>query len=192
MTFDPSTTTVYLMTTTLSDARPRARIRVVTQEWWKDFGFNVTMLGNWNFHVEPRPFRRVIRDYCFNNSPTELFVLVDDDMLPFSQNTVKRGFEMLEKYPEYAILSAMPRPHKIREQGVAGYHVADDVFEATSVGGLRFCRRIEGLQAPKFDGDGYDFQFGEYLRSLGRKVGYARECEAFHLGTNGTTVWKGQ
>lgn len=133
------------------------------------------------------------RQAAFTEEGSDIFILTDDDMLPFTAEQVKSGIEEIEKRTDFAILSAWPDPHTMVPIELPGRQAVDDsdVMETYSCGGMRFCRKIPGLAAPESYVKGYDGVFCRHLWSEhGMRVGYLKNTRAFHLGTHCTTLWK--
>lgn len=136
-----------------------------------------------NFQVA----RRINADHLAEGS---VYVMTDDDMMPMSADIISRGLELMEKYPEFSMLSAMPASATIHPWA-EGY-LCDDVMEHVSVGGLRFCRKGILHKWPEFTGPGYDREHCEAIREAGYRVGYMRDVKANHLGEGKmfSTVWQ--
>jgi hypothetical protein len=133
------------------------------------------------------------RQAVFTEEGSDIFILTDDDMLPFTAEQVKAGIEEIEKRTEFAILSAWPDPHTMISIGLPGREAVndDEVMETYSCGGMRFCRKVPGLVAPESYVKGYDGVFCRHLWSEhGMRVGYLKNTRAFHLGAHCTTLWK--
>jgi hypothetical protein len=130
---------------------------------------------------------------AFTEEGSDIFILTDDDMLPFTAEQVKSGIEEIEKRTDFAILSAWPEPHVMVPIELPGRQAVEDseVMETYSCGGMRFCRKIPGLVAPELYVKGYDGVFCRHLWSEhGMRVGYLKNTRAFHLGAHCTTLWK--
>lgn len=132
------------------------------------------------------------RKHAFDNAETELFILSDNDMLPYDADVIENGLSQLEEHEDFAILSAMPSPHDIH--CLRGYILTEDILEHYACGGFRFCRKLEKeLVMPECSGPGYDGIFCRYLKAEhGKSVGYLRRCKAFHLGAHCTTLWNNE
>lgn len=133
-------------------------------------------------------YRRIVADA----QGGEFYVLADDDCLPVGE-VVERGFEILQRHPEYAILSLWPENESIVEWTPEGYVTANDaeVMEHVSVGGVRFCRKMPftcwpGM--PEGEYRGYDAVQCEAIRKAGKRVGYFRDLKMVHLGKGSTTL----
>lgn len=132
------------------------------------------------------------RQHCFTCEGSEIFILSDSDMLPFTKEQVELGIQTIEDNPEFAILSAWPEPHWIDSIQLEGRQVVnnEDVQETYSCGGFRFCRKVPGLICPPDLVKGYDGRFCRHLwREHGMRVGYLKKVKAFHLGAHCSTLW---
>jgi hypothetical protein len=133
-----------------------------------------------------------IRQHCFTCPGSDIFILTDSDMLPFTKEQVELGIETITANPEFAILSAWPEPHWIDSIQLEGRQVinSDDIQETYSCGGMRFCRKVPGLVCPPDLVKGYDGRFCRHLwREHGMRVGYLKKVKAFHLGAHCSTLW---
>jgi len=134
------------------------------------------------------------RKEAFDTATTEVFILTDNDMLPYNSGHVKSGVNVLSERKDFAILSAWPSPHTIiplkELPGRIPYN-NDLVMEHYSCGGFRFCRKQDfPIEMPEIRVEGYD---GHFCRSLWEnyqlRVGYLKQAKAFHLGTHCTSLW---
>lgn len=133
------------------------------------------------------------RQFAFENSSSDLFVLSDNDIVPFNVQAVAVGLDQLERNEEFAILSAMPQPHTIKPMSrldgrdpIINHHI----LEHYACGGFRFCRKMNNLIMPSDRIPGYDGKFCRYLwESHNMRVGYLKQSNAFHLGTHCTSLW---
>jgi len=133
-----------------------------------------------------------VRQRVFTCEGSDIFILTDSDMLPFTKEQVELGIETLKENPEFAILSAWPEPHWIDSIQLEGRQVVnnEDVQETYSCGGFRFCRKVPGLICPPDLVKGYDGRFCRHLwREHGMRVGYLKKVKAFHLGAHCSTLW---
>lgn len=182
---------------TLKKSPTRSRVETVAAVWWcsatKDLPFRVNLT-----HIRPNEsvngyeFAINARQMVFTCPGSDLFILTDNDMLPFSADHVAKGVETIRNNPEFAILSAWPDPHDFRKIALQDREPieTDKILETYSCGGMRFCRKVPGLSAPGDQVKGYDGVFCRHLWSEhGMRVGYMKQSRAFHLGAHCTTLW---
>lgn len=181
---------------------PRGHARKLTLHWVEQvveqsmsqhgIRLNVRMIENGR-DEDGLDFAVRARKLAFEESNSDLFVLSDNDIVPFNAQAVSVGLDQLDQNDEFAILSAMPQPHTIKPMSkldgrtpIVNHHI----LEHYACGGLRFCRRVNGLQMPDDRIPGYDGKFCRYLWSgHGKRVGYLKQANAFHLGTHCTSLW---
>lgn len=186
----------------LSEAwQERGMIQKVAKRWLEHIAENCLANGlRLNLQtIENEPFEDGLdftvraRKHAFEMSSTGLFILSDNDMLPYTAESIQQGIEVLMTMPEFAILSAWPEPHSLKPIELPGRTAVNDEFvmEHYSCGGFRFCRKIDGeLNMPEDRIPGYDGKFCRYLWDQHRmKVGYLKKCRAMHLGTHCTSLW---
>jgi hypothetical protein len=157
-----------------------------------DFRLNFRTIFPHRYNPNPM-FAAKARQEAFTCEGSEIFILTDNDMLPFNAEHIKIGIEAITDSPDFAILSAWPEPHWIDSIELPGRTAInnDHVLEAYSVGGFRFCRKIPELIAPLDDRKGYDGVFCRHLWDAHQKrVGYLKHSKAFHLGAHCTELWK--
>tara|TARA_R110000851_G_scaffold251036_1_gene403526 strand:- start:313 stop:882 length:570 start_codon:yes stop_codon:yes gene_type:complete len=133
-----------------------------------------------------------MRQHVFTCPGSDIFILTDSDMLPFTKEQVDLGIKTITENPEFAILSAWPEPHWIDSIKLEGREVIKtaDINETYSCGGMRFCRKVPGLVCPPDLVKGYDGRFCRHLwREHGMRVGYMPKVKAFHLGAHCSTLW---
>ena len=141
--------------------------------------------------------RRVLAD---EKATTKIYICTDDDCLPDAEPFVQRAVEIMEKYPEYGILSLWPNnstlnpwtpePEEAAKICVGGtVHQNEEVMEHVSVGGIRFCRKGILKHWPRAHGKTYDSEHCAGLRAGGYRVGYFRSIYMNHLGRGYSTIW---
>lgn len=125
---------------------------------------------------------------AFTGDGTDVFILADNDMLPFTADDVEEGINLIESRDDFAILSAMPEPHAINPAQLM--ENSERVLEHYACGGFRFCRKVRHLSMPPDRVPGYDGIFCRKLKhTYGKKCGYLKQSRAFHLGTHCTSLW---
>lgn len=180
-----------------SDRPARKAIENVTATWWLSIEPSIGVKLNVR-HINPSressglQFPIDTRQIAFTCSGTEIFILTDNDMLPFTGEHVMNGLQAIEDNKSFAILSAWPDPAKFANIKLKGRDTLenDTLLETYSCGGMRFCRKIPSLKCPQVPIKGYDGVFCRHLwDEHAYRVGYLKESRAFHLGNNCTTLW---
>ena len=175
----------------------RRDIESVALHWWKSIIKDDPDYLNFRFiemneDEDPLDFAIRARQYAFTCSGSDVFILTDNDMLPFSMEDIKAGVDVITEYESFFQLSAMPKPHTIKLIRLDRYRQInnDHIMEHYSSGGLRFCHKVPELQAPLEKVKGYDGVFCRHLYDKhGMKCGYLKGSNAFHLGAHCSTLW---
>lgn len=158
---------------------------------WYEHGVNVRTLTPRRQKCQPREFQRERRRFADWATADEFYVVADDDCLVPAEPFIEMAVDILERHPEFAVLSLFPKPHKINPWQKSG---CDDleVMEHVDVGGVRFCRKGCLKEWPPMPEDGppaYDRIHAEALRAAGWRCGYYKELSMLHLGSGVSTVW---
>lgn len=174
----------------------RRKVEEVAAHWWSSIEQQLDIKFNLH-HMDRRgrtklEFAYDARQEAFTCPGTDIFILTDNDMLPFSGEHIKAGLDSIRENFQFAILSAWPEPHtfvpiELPQRVAINDH---ELMETYSAGGFRFCRKVPGLEAPQKLVTGYDGVFCRHLWSEhGKRVGYLKGSRAFHLGAHCTTLW---
>ena len=172
----------------------RDHIESVSNRWIRGMGFRPILITP-REKIDPLQFQIDARQQVFTSGGSEIFVLSDNDMLPFDEEHIQIGIQQITDNVEFAIISAWPDPHRIMCIDLPGRDAIENesLLESYAVGGLRFCRKVPGLKSPQVLKKGYDGVFCRHLWSEhGLRVGYSKVSRAFHLGANCTTLWTEQ
>lgn len=142
---------------------------------------------------DPRSFQRQRRIIADERATTPIYVCADDDCLPGYEEFVERAVEIMERHPQFGILSMWPVNCQINRWTPEGYgpFEDEDVMEHVSVGGIRFCRQAvvdwpDSAPAER----GYDRQHADVLRAAGYRVGYFKHIQMNHIGEGYSMVWR--
>ena len=149
--------------------------------------------------VDKDPFqltRRKVAEFDSQCLGASYYILADDDCLPITQEPiVPAGIALMEKYPEFAILSCWPHcedgPLLTCDNFWDGPRIVnDEIEEVNSAGGIRFCRTgcIKEWPEPTSPYQ-YDTQHCEALREAGYRVGYMKDIKFNHLGSGYSLSW---
>jgi hypothetical protein len=124
-----------------------------------------------------RSFNTSRRAQAEERSRSPIYVVADDDCMPLGLNFIRRGLEMMAKYPEYAILSPSGLGHKDSEE----------VVEMTTPGGINFIRK--GLLLIPDIAEYEDSAVGKQLRDKGLKCGRMTLLQMNHFGERLSVTW---
>lgn len=137
-------------------------------------------------------FQLVRRQNASVLAQTDPYLIADDDCIPIGKNWLENGAEILMDYPEFAALALLPINCNIMPWTPEDYtpFMDEEVMETVSCGSMYFMRRDVMKDWPE-GGKSYDKEQAEYLRSIGRRVGYLRNIKMFHVceGHGLSTVW---
>jgi len=120
------------------------------------------------------------------------YIVADDDCLPIGPYFIHQGMEMLDRYPDYGMLSPISYEDPIGLWKEKGHEQTKDLFEAGSIGGIRFCRKGILKEWPKQTRVGYDVEQGQAIRDAGYKNGYLKELRMIHIGSRNSSIWNRQ
>lgn len=134
---------------------------------------------------------------------TPIYIVADDDIEPSALRWpgltllkcqlywLEVGLEMMEKYPQFGILSPLLEKTTLFPATVDGSppFVNTDVQEEHNVGGIRFCRKGIITEWPEQLRRGYDQEHCAAYQQHGYKVGYMKHLWAIHPGKKSET-WK--
>jgi len=139
-------------------------------------------------HVQYGLTQRARRMEADQLSSFYYYIVADDDCIPIGKYFIHQGMEMLDRYPDFAMLSPISYedPIGLWQQGRVD---TKDLFEAGSIGGIRFCRQDALKGWPKQTRVGYDVEQGEALRRGGWKSGYLKELRMIHIGSRNSSIW---
>ena len=103
----------------------RSRIEHIAVDWWinieKDLGIEINLR-----HIKPEGKSRGlqyaidVRQTVFTCPGSDIFILADNDMLPFSAKQVEGGLMMMDEMKDFAILSAWPDPADFAKNALPG------------------------------------------------------------------------
>ena len=111
---------------------------------------------------------------------TETYILADEDTLPFGNDFVDRGADILERHPEYGILTATSICDGLFP---AGARIPDaEVVEAHSVGGVAFVRKGILTEFADCRPDQVDDVVCSEMNRKGYKTGVMPGVRFNHLG----------
>lgn len=168
----------------------RSLMMQLCQENWRlRSGFEIKLLFPENAKVVDFQLER--RKIADSDAKGSIYVVADDDCLPQAQPFVAEAIEIMERHPNFGMLSLWPDNEKINRWTPEDYapYEDEDIMEHVSVGGIRFCRKGIIKQWPSQSQNGYDGQHGEAMRLAGYRVGYLKHLTMTHLGKGRSTVW---
>jgi hypothetical protein len=174
--------------------------RLCRARWWAEPGVMLRLLERrFGDRSEFQLKRRIEAE---ERSKTHIYVLADDDCLLDGMNPiVLKACEIMDRHPQFAILSLWPVNSKLNnwrpsitelENNCVDGSVYEDeeVLEHVSVGGIRFMRKGAMKEWPpmKPGVPYYDSIQCQYLRNNGFRSGYFRDIRMNHLGRNYSSI----
>lgn len=143
-----------------------------------------------SIHVDAAQFQKQRRVYADEKASGEFYIVTDDDCLPPSMNWLTSALEVMERHPEFAILSLWPENATIQRWTPEDYKPFEDseVMEHVSVGGIRVCRKGILKTWPALEGKAYDMAQCQAIREAGYRCGYFKNIRMQHLGEGRTTL----
>lgn len=168
--------------------------------WRREEKVSYRHISPLSLDIPESSFQRERRVHADLHSMGSTFILADDDCLPLSLAFVERAVDILERHPEFAILSLWPSNCVINRWTSKKplsqiYTLAGDVYEDeevmehVSVGGIRFCRKGSLQEYPPMLNKGYDMEHCIALREAGYRVGLFKQIKMNHIGEGYSTVW---
>lgn len=128
---------------------------------------------------------------------TDLYVFIDDDIIPVTQATLFEAIDLMEKHPELSQLGLGWKPNMQDEYNSSWRRgvISDDIWEFDHCGGCMIIRKGTikdlGYKCDYKNGIGDDKVVARIARERGYKVGVAHKLWFHHLGVgNLSTVWK--
>jgi hypothetical protein len=148
-------------------------------------------------------FQRDRRIQAENRSTGPYYILADDDcMLETRFPYIERAVSIMDKHPDFAILSFFPinflvvpwTPADSEKKLLIGGRVFtdDDVMEHVNSGGIRLCRKGAMKKWPPMDAGSksYDMIHCCTLRADGWRSGYFKSLRMLHLGRHYSNIWR--
>lgn len=128
-----------------------------------------------------------------HEAQTDLYIFIDDDIIPSTVDTLKELVSIMKEHPEYSQLGLGWKPDMRSEEGSSWIrNKGDPIWEMDHCGGCMIIRKgtIKDLGIkPEFpSGYGDDRVMGETARRLGYKVGIVPHLWFHHLGVQSSTI----
>ncbi len=162
---------------------------LVAERWLAEPGCHVTTLTPLKIGCNAYDFQRQRRIWADEHSPSEIYIVADDDCLPNAPAPwASRGVEVLKRHPEFGQLASWVA-NSSHAPLTTPHFEDDEVMEHASVGQIRFQRKGLLEEWPEQIATTYDSQEAQGLREAGYKVGYIKGLEHLHLGQNYSGIW---
>ena len=134
-------------------------------------------------------FRIRRRQVCEELSRTPVYLVADDDVLPFDDEFALKGLEIMERNPSFGMV--MLRPKWVEVNDVAWGENPDIAERGSEVGGLYLIRKGLVTSWPEIvkPEDGWNNWERDKLSEQGLKVGMFRNLWYLHTGVGFSTLW---
>jgi len=163
--------------------------RLCYQRWKKEKGADIYSVYPGTIGSKPSEFEKKKRVFASMYQDHQYYVLADNTWFPYGEPFLERGMEILKEHPEFGMLSMLPFGAKLTPwTASSGRPFASFetrvVSQQETVGGIRFCRRVELTHEEWVEqtGPGYDTEHCEALREAGYRVGFFRDLRCTNLG----------
>lgn len=129
---------------------------------------------------------------CERLAKTELYILIDDDIIPNSSDTLHKLIALAEKNPQYSQIGLGWKANMQDEANSTWItSKSEDIWDFDHCGGCVCLRKGTikdlGYEAEYESGYGDDRVMGSIARVSGYKVGVAHKLWFHHLGIQDTT-----
>ena len=135
-------------------------------------------------------FQKERRVWAEKYSTGPYYVVTDDDCVPPLGEWLSEATAIMDRHPEFAILSLMPENATIQRWTPENYDAFEDdeVMEHIDVGGVRVCRKGMLTEWPEQTKRTYDREQCTAIRDKGFRCGYYRHITQVHLGEGRTSL----
>lgn len=152
--------------------------------WQKETGVRFHWLTPAIVGCMTAEFQRDRRIWADEHATSDPYFVVDDDCLLAAESPVPGLVDLMQRYPDFSIISAWPSNCTIGRWTPEDYSplVNEDIWEHVSVGNVRCCRKPVQQEWPALRSRGYDNDQCAQIRAEGHRVGLARNFKHVHLG----------
>jgi hypothetical protein len=106
------------------------------------------------------------------------YIICNDDNLPYGQDFVAKGLDIMARYPEYGVISG------VVTNGHEPYDTENEVHEIHAVGGLVFLRKGLVTEFPPLEDCHWDIERHRQVTAKGFKSGYSNRLPYLHMGAH--------
>jgi len=188
-----SKTDVFIRVFSSSELRLGFAIATVAR-WRMQKDCKVTMLecmdaefwGETPWHSEvrltnsPIPFATQSLQYAEEHANSDIYVICNDDNLPYGQDFVSKGLSIMDQYPDYGVISGVV----VNGEGSEFEMNGPEVKEIHAVGGLVFLRKGLVTEFPPLEDCFWDGERHKQVVEKGFKSGYSRNLPYLHMGAH--------
>lgn len=124
------------------------------------------------------PFAARTMWWAEHEAISDPYIIANDDTLIYGQDFVENGLKIMEKYPEFGVVSgAVTNGDQFQLDG-------PEITEIHAVGGLVFLRKGLVTEFPPLEDCYWDLERHRQVVAKGFKSGYTRMCPYLHMGAN--------
>lgn len=124
------------------------------------------------------PFATTSLQLAEENAASDPYIICNDDNLPYGQDFVTKGLDIMARHPEYGVISG------VVTNGHEPYSTKDEVTEIHAVGGLVFLRKGLVTEFPPLEDAHWDCERHRQVTAKGFKSGYSHRLPYLHMGVN--------
>lgn len=106
------------------------------------------------------------------------YIISNDDNLPYGQDFVEKGLDIMARHPEYGVISG------VVTNGHEPYDTENEVHEIHAVGGLVFLRKGLVTEFPPLEDPYWDLERHRQVTAKGFKSGYSHRLPYLHMGAH--------
>jgi hypothetical protein len=106
------------------------------------------------------------------------YIICNDDNLPYGQDFVEKGLDIMARYSEYGVISG------VVTNGHEPYDTETEVHEIHAVGGLVFLRKGLVTEFPPLEDRFWDGERHKQVLAKGFKSGYSHRLPYLHMGAH--------
>jgi hypothetical protein len=127
---------------------------------------------------EPVPFATSSLRIAEQVAISDPYIICNDDNLPYGQDFVSKGLDIMARYPEYGVISG------VVTNGHEPYDTENEVHKIHAVGGLVFLRKGLVTEFPPLEDCHWDIERHRQVTAKGYKSGYSYRLPYLHMGAH--------
>ena len=129
-------------------------------------------------HVPETPFAAHSLKLAEHFADSNPYIICNDDNLPYGQDFVSKGLDIMARHPEYGVISG------VVTNGHEPYDKENEVHEIHAVGGLVFLRKGLVTEFPPLEDCFWDGERHKQVIEKGFKSGYSHRLPYLHMGAH--------
>ena len=149
--------------------------RVTAIQWPKGLDYNFRC--NQTRPLD-EPFAAYSLKFAEALAQSDPYIICNDDNLPYGQDFVSKGLDIMARHPEYGCISG------VVTNGHEPYDTENEVHEIHAVGGLVFLRKGLVTEFPPLEDAFWDGERHRQVTVKGFKSGYSHRLPYLHMGAH--------